>query len=143
MRKIISIFIIAFLVRAVLAFVGWHPDVNNHVDWGIRIFTYGPGKFYAPESNVWNYTWPNQPPGTIYIFALMRKLYELLFSIFWWVNVNVSLFPSTVMTWVEDYLYIGLLKLPAILSDFGMLLKCRWGRISDARNRGLQVQESF
>ena len=119
-NKFVKLLIIAFLFRAILAFVGFHPDVNNHVDWGIRFFSYGPAKFYAPESNVWNYTWPNQPPGTIYIFALVRKLYEFLFSIFWWINIKVPPFPSILMTWVEDYLYIALLKLPSVLADLGI-----------------------
>ena len=120
MKNIIKILIIAFLLRVVLAFITWHPDINNHVDWGIRIFSYGPGKFFAPESNVWSYTWPNQPLGTIYMFAVIRKLFELVFSVFWWVNIHIPLFPSAIMLFLEDYLYIAMLKLPAILADLGI-----------------------
>lgn len=115
-----KIFITAFLLRVFLSFLVWHPDVNNHVDWGVRFWQYGPQKFFAPETNVWSYTWPNQPPGTIYLFAGIRKLFEFVFAFFWWLNVNISIFPSGIITYFESNLYPALLKLPSILSDFGI-----------------------
>lgn len=111
---------VAALVRFILAPLVWHPDLNNHVDWGIKFFEYGTRSFYAPESNVWAYTWPNQPPGTIYIFAIVRKVYEIIFNLSWSVNISIPVFPSVVMTWVDEKLYQSLLKLPAILADFGL-----------------------
>lgn len=124
MRKngysILYIFLIAFLIRFLVSFIVWHPDLNNHIDWGIRFWDYGPGKFFAPESNVWSYTWPNQPPGTIYMFAGIRKLFEFLFGIFWWVNIKIPAFPSGIITFFESNLYPGLLKLPSILADLGI-----------------------
>lgn len=119
-KKLIYILVGAFLLRAVLAFVIWHPDLLNHMDWGIRFFEYGPARFFAAETNVWSFLWPNQPPGTIYIFAFIRKLYEWIFALFWWVNVNIPPFPSQVMLFLEDNLYTALLQLPAILADFGI-----------------------
>ena len=115
-----KILLLGLLLRILLMFLVWHPDLNNHVDWGIRFFEYGPQKFYAPQSNIWNFTWPNQPPGTILIFAGIRKIYELLFSIVWWINVNIPLFPSNVMKFFEEQFYQGLLKLPSILADLGI-----------------------
>lgn len=123
-RKLILLLIIAFLFRAVLAFVAWHPDVNNHVDWGIRFWQYGPAQFY--DQNVWSFSWPNQPPGTILIFALIRKLYEGIFSFFWWINVTVPVFPSNLMFFFEERLYQALLKLPAILADLGIASIIFW-----------------
>lgn len=115
------ILLLLFVTRVLLALFGpSHPDVNNHIDWGIRFFEYGPKGFYAPESNVWNFTWPNQPPATMLVFAGVRKLYEALFSILWFVNTHVSLFPSVVMTFWANQGYTTLLKLPFILSDFGI-----------------------
>lgn len=102
----------------VLSFLVWHGDLDNHVDWGIRFWEYGPSFFY--NSKVWSLTWPNQPPGTIYIFAGIRKLFEWIFSIFWFVNIKFPLFPSTVITYLETNLYPALLKLPAILGDLGI-----------------------
>lgn len=122
MKKIFWLFFISFVLRFLVAFVAWHPDLNNHADWGIRFWEYGPKKFYAPESNVWSYTWPNQPPGTVYMFAGIRKLYEAIFAVFWWLNVNIPAFPSGIITFFETNLYPALLKLPAILADFGIAL---------------------
>lgn len=119
-KKLLYVLLGVFLLRAVLAFVVWHPDLYNHVDWGVRFFEYGPGKFFAAETNVWSFTWPNQPPGTIYIFALMRKAFEGVFSFFWWLNVTIPAFPSNLMLFLETNLYPALLQLPAILADFGI-----------------------
>jgi Gpi18-like mannosyltransferase len=120
MKKLIWIFVAAFCFRLILSFPVWHGDMENHMDWGIRFWEYGPSKFFAPETNVWSDTWPNQPPGTIYTFALTRKLFEGIFSVFWWINVNVSFFPSGVVSYFETNLYPALLKLPSILADLGI-----------------------
>lgn len=117
-RKLIIVLIIALIFRLALAFSVWHPDVNNHIDWGIRFWEYGPERFY--EADVWSYSWPNQPPGTIYIFAGIRKLFEVIFSFFWFLNLKISLFPSKFIFFLEDNLYPALLKLPAIFSDLGI-----------------------
>ena len=114
------VFLVAFILRFVIGFFVWHPDLWNHMDWGERFFQYGPSGFFSPEANVWDYTWPNQPPGTIFIFAFVYKLYKLVFQIFWWLNVHVSLFPSSLMLFFDDNLYPAMLKLPAILSDLGI-----------------------
>lgn len=119
-QSVFKLLLLAFIFRFVIAFIAWHPDVNNHVDWGIRFFEYGAKNFYAPNSNVWSYTWPNQPPGTILTFALIRKLFELVFNVFWIVNVKIPAFPSIIITFFESNLYPALLKLPAILSDLGI-----------------------
>lgn len=110
--------LLLFLARLVLAFTVWHPDVNNHVDWGIRFWEYGPGKFYS--ANVWNFTWPNQPPMSIYLYAFIRKVFEFIFGTLWWINVRIPPFPSGIITYFESNLYPALLQLPAILSDFGI-----------------------
>lgn len=110
----------AFCVKLLLSFVTWHPDVNNHVDWGIRFWQYGPANFYSPEANVWSFTWPNQPPGTIYIYAAIRKLFEAVFAFFWFLNIKIPPFPSNLMLFFETNLYPALLKMPGILADVGI-----------------------
>lgn len=109
-----------FVVRIIFSFVVWHPDLNNHIDWGIRFFEYGAKNFYAPGSNVWSFTWPNQPPGTTYMFAAMRIIFEFVFNIFWQLNIKIPVFPSIIISYFETNLYPALLKLPAILCDFGI-----------------------
>lgn len=118
MRGIYKLLLIAFLFRIILSFIVWHPDLNNHIDWGIRFWDYGPGRFYT--ANVWSFDWPNQPPGTAVIFALMRKLYEMVFAIFWWINITIPPFPSNIMLFFEERLYPAFLKLPGIIADLGI-----------------------
>ena len=118
MKSINKILLSFFVFSFALSFITWHPDLNNHVDWGIRFWQYGPGFFY--KANVWSFTWPNQPPGTIYIFAGIRKLFEAVFSFFWFLNVNIPPFPSNIMLFFETNLYQTLLKLPYILADLGI-----------------------
>jgi dolichyl-phosphate-mannose-protein mannosyltransferase len=119
-KNIFKILILAFVFRLVLSFATWHPDLNNHVDWGIRFFQYVASKFYAPETNVWSYTWPNQPPGTIYMFAGIRKLYEGTFGLFSFLHFKVGVFPGSILLFFEKTLYPALLKLPGILADLGI-----------------------
>ncbi len=119
-RKLVLVFLTALLLRLVLSPLFWHPDVTNHLDWGIRFFEYGIDKIYAPESNVWSFTWPNQPPGTMLIFAFIRKFYELVFGFLWNINVSIPSFPSVIITLAQSYLYQVFVKLPAILSDLGI-----------------------
>lgn len=118
--KLWHIFVTALVFRLVLSFLTWHPDLNNHIDWGIRFFEYGAAKVYAPESNVWSFTWPNQPPGTMLIFAGVRKAFEFVFNIFWQINIKIPAFPSIIITFFEDTLYASMLKWPAILADLGI-----------------------
>lgn len=118
MKGIYKLLLIAFLFRIILSFIVWHPDLNNHIDWGIRFWDYGPGRFYT--ANVWSFDWPNQPPGTAIIFALMRKLYEIVFALFWWINIIIPPFPSNIMLFFEERLYPAFLKLPGIIADLGI-----------------------
>lgn len=119
-RNFIYIIILTFIVRIIFSFLTWHPDVNNHVDWGIRFFEYGASEFYEPDSNVWSFTWPNQPPGTIYLYAFIYQAFKFIFDIFWQINIRIPVFPSIIITFFEDTLYQAMLQWPAILADFGM-----------------------
>src|SRR3989304_10259759 len=119
-NKFIKLLISAFFLRAVFSFLVWHPDVNSNIDWGTRIWQYGFKAFYDPDTNVWSYTWPNQPPGTAYIFAFMKKVDEIVFNFFWNINIKVPFFPSNVMYYLEGHLFPAISKLPSILADFGI-----------------------
>lgn len=109
---------VAVIFRLILLFGPYHPDLGNHLDWGIKFWEVGPKNFY--ENLIWRVSWANQPPGTIYLFAILRKIYEVIFSLFWWINLKVPSFPSAVIPFLENKLYVALVKLPAILADFGM-----------------------
>src|SRR3990167_6171654 len=118
MKQLKWFFFGALVFRLLLSPLTWHPDVTNHIDWGIRFWQYGPKIFY--EANVWNFTWPNQPPATMLLFALIRKIYEGVFASLWFININFPMFPSQVITWSEFNLYPAMLKLPSIFTDLGL-----------------------
>ena len=114
-----KLFLLALILRLILIFIsGYHPDVLNHIDWGKRFWQYGPTRFY--EESVWGVSWPNQPPGTIYLFAAIAKLYQGLFSFLWWLNLRIPAFPSFIFPFLESRLHIVLLKLPFVLADLGI-----------------------
>lgn len=112
------IFWLAFLFRLILSFGPYHPDLGNHLDWGVKFWQLGPKYFY--ENLFWQVSWPNQPPGTIYLFAIIRKIYEGIFNVSWWLNLKIPAFPSILIPFLESRLYVSLIKLPAILADLGM-----------------------
>lgn len=113
-----KLLILAFGLRLFLSFGPYHPDLGNHLDWGIKFWQVGPKNFY--ENTFWQVSWANQPPGTIYLFALMRKIYEVIFAVFWWLNLKIPVFPSNIIPFLENKLYISLVKLPSILADLGI-----------------------
>lgn len=115
MKKIL---LISLAFRLFLSFGPYHPDLGNHLDWGVQFWKIGPRNFY--ENLFWQVSWPNQPPGTVYVFALMRKVYEGIFALFWWLNLNFSFFPSKIIPFLQEKMYVSLVKLPAITADLGI-----------------------
>ena len=109
----------SFLLRLFLLLISsCHPDILNHLDWGERFWFYGAKNFY--EGNFWGVSWPNQPIASIFLFALINKLYHLIFAALWWLNLNLSFFPSFIFPFLEQKLPIILFKLPFVLSDLGL-----------------------
>jgi len=119
MAKIKKLILAAFILRLVLVFIsGYHPDILNHLDWGIKLWQYGPKDFY--EQIFWGFSWPNQPLGSVYLFGAVAKLYQIIFSSLFWLNAKISLFPSFIFPFLERKLHIILLKLPFITADLGL-----------------------
>lgn len=112
------IIFLAFLLRLVLAFGPYHPDLGNHLDWGAKFWEVGPGKFY--EYQFWQVSWPNQPSGTIYLFALSQKISESILNAIWQLNVAFSFFPSFMVPFLQQKLPVVMVKLPSILADLGI-----------------------
>lgn len=136
MKKITFWIVMAFLFRFVISFIVWHPDLRNHADWGIRFYQYGASGFFSPDANVWSFIWPNQPPGTIYMFAGVRKLYEGVFGALSYLHFQLNVFPGSILLYLELNLYPALLKLPAILADLGiayLIYKIVLGLIKDEK----------
>jgi Gpi18-like mannosyltransferase len=114
-----EILIIGLIVRLVILILSSsHPDIGNHLDWGIRFLDLGPKKFY--ENIFWAVSWPNQPYGTILLFALTAYLKNSLFSFIELINQNLLIFPSFIIPYIEINLQSWMAKLPFILSDIGI-----------------------
>lgn len=119
MAKAKKIILTALALRLTLIFIsGYHPDILNHVDWGLKFWQYGPKNFY--EQIFWGVSWPNQPVGAIYLFGIIAKLYQMIYSTLWWLNLKIPIFPSFVFPFIEHKLHIVLLKTPFILADLGI-----------------------
>ena len=95
-----------------------HPDILNHLDWGLRFLNLGPKKFY--ENIFWGVSWPNQPFGSILLFALVALFKNAIFGFFMFLNNSIPIFPSFIIPILESNLHIWLVKLPFILADIGL-----------------------
>lgn len=115
MKKII---LFALLIRLFLIFTPPHIDVFNHLDWGIRFWQYGPRDFY--EQIFWGVSWPNQPIGSMLLFALIAKIYTWIFQFLWQLNLKFAAFPSFIFPFLENKLHLVLLKIPFVFSDLGI-----------------------
>lgn len=115
------------VISLVLRLVSWpwvyHGDINA---------TYWWGKFASEFSWKGYYDWldfgghgpPDQPMLNIYYNWIIRQFYLLLYKIFWFLNIKISLFPSKFMQW---YFINGnqyLLKLPMIIADIVLIYLC-------------------
>lgn len=117
--KITNILLIAFILRLfLLIFFHWHPDLLNHIDWGIRFLDLGPKKFY--ENIFWSVSWPNQPIGTILLFAFSALIKNLVFNIIQTLNQTFSFFPSFIIPYIEANIHAWMVKIPFIFSDIGL-----------------------
>lgn len=107
---------LALTLRLLIAFFSAsHPDLGNHLDWGNKFWQYGPRNFYT--ESVWNVSWPNQPIGSIYLFAFLAKINQSVLGFIWHLNTSIPLFPSKLVPLLEEHLHPWLVKLPFIISD--------------------------
>ena len=114
-----NILIIGLILRLFLIiFSKWHPDILNHLDWGIRFLNLGSKKFY--ENIFWGVSWANQPYGSILLFALIAIIKDWLFGSIMFLNNTFPLFPSFIIPILESNLHAWLVKIPFILSDLGI-----------------------
>lgn len=112
--SLLKILLLALLIRLSVLPIGYHSDQKYLVDWGRKFAEYG-DKFYWGSN--WQEVWPNQPPGTIYISYISNKLYDLVYSLTWNINIKFKTFPSGIVSWLEISGPYQILKLFYILSD--------------------------
>lgn len=124
-KKVSPLFVIILLgtlIRLGIMFVDFSFDVLNHISWAKDVWNRGLYAFYETRSTeVYGTAYPNYPPLAIGLFAPFYPLYKGLFSLVWYLNVSVPAFPSVIVTFMERlHFQAGLMKIPAILSDFGL-----------------------
>jgi len=118
-RELLKIFLLALLLRFVLAPLAHHSDVIDPLNWGKNLENFGFLGFYSrtiPDAGP-----PNYPPGFYYILAINQWIYRLVKNILWKINLGIPLFPSGFYLWFESDLgRIFFNKLPAIFADLGI-----------------------
>ncbi len=122
MSPLIVVILLGILVRLSIMFVDFSFDVLNHISWAKDVWNQGLYAFYETRSTeVYGTAYPNYPPLAIGIFAPFYPLYQWLFGTVWQLNLTVPAFPSVVVIFMERlHFQAGLMKIPAILSDFGL-----------------------
>ncbi len=117
-----NILIAGCILRLFLIFLDFSFDVNNHILWGEEIVKYGASGFYErPGHETFATLYPNYPPLIIFLFSLCYFLYQTLFSVIWWINLHVPVFPSGIVTFMESRNVVaGFMKLPGIIGDLGV-----------------------
>ena len=115
-----KILIISTISRILLLPWTYHGDVIVTYWWGkfAQEFTW-PG--YYDWLNFGGYGRPDQPMLNIIYNWLIRLLYDFVYKIIWFINVNIPIFPSKIMSW---YFFHGnqiLLKLPMLIADIFLI----------------------
>jgi hypothetical protein len=121
LNKMAVLFFIALTLRLGLVFTAYHGDLNNNISWGTLAVERGLSGFYgSSDADDWEYSAPNQPPLSILMFAGVRVVWQVVENVSWWLNNNISIFPSPFIWFWEGRGMILLIKLPGILADLGV-----------------------
>ena len=120
MKLVIILITLILFVLFFLASVPYYSgDVKNHLAWAQSLLNMGPFGFY--ERQFPGFSFPNYPPLAMGLFAACLKLYELTNQIIWFMNSNFKIFPSNLVHFFQwENVQISFLKLPAIISNFGI-----------------------
>ncbi len=111
-----TILVFSLLIRLILWPWTYHSDVTYTYWWGkfAAEFTW---KGYYDWLNFGGYAHPDQPMLNIIYDWLIRLLYNFIYQILWFINVQVPAFPSKIMSWYFLHGNQALLKLPMIIAD--------------------------
>jgi len=115
-----KILVFSAISRLLLLPWTYHGDVIVTYWWGkfAKEFTW---RGYYDWLNFGGYGRPDQPMLNIVYDWLIRLLYEFVYKIMWFINVNIPIFPSKIMSW---YFFHGnqiLLKLPMLVADIFLI----------------------
>jgi Gpi18-like mannosyltransferase len=116
-KKLLFLFIVAFVFRFLLINVAFHGDLYNNISWG-NMALKGLNGFY--EKTAFQYSIPNQPPLYILLFAITSFIYQTITNLSWYLNNNLGIFPSSFVWFWQTSGMIILVKLPSIFADLGI-----------------------
>jgi dolichyl-phosphate-mannose-protein mannosyltransferase len=114
--KLRIILLSALIVRLLLSPWIYHDDVITNYWWGKFAVDF-PLRGYYDWLNFGGYVKPDQPMLYILFYRTVRILYLFFYNIFWYLNINISLFPSKFMQWYFLHGNQVMEKLPIIFCD--------------------------
>lgn len=114
--KLLKIILIALVIRILLIPFAYHSDLNTNSIWGTYARDFGLRGYYD-WLNFGNYAIPEYPPFSTLLFLLVRKIYDIVFALLWFMNVRLPVFPSELIMWMDKFGYMAFLKLPGIAGD--------------------------
>lgn len=118
-----KILVISLFVRLISWPWIYHGDINALYWWGKFASEFG-WRGYYDWLNFGGHSRPDQPMLNIYYDWGVRQLYLFFYKIFWYLNINIPLFPSKFMQWYFTDGNQYLLKLPMILADLFIIYFC-------------------
>ena len=121
-HPLLIVFIGGLLLRFFLLFLDFSFDVHNHISWAKDLSIRGSSDFYLKvSSEVFGTKYPNYPPFILFIFYLFYLLTDGIHGVAWWMNVQIPLFPSSLIFFLESRPFIaGIMKLPVVFADLGI-----------------------
>lgn len=111
---------IALIIRLMVSPLLYHGDINTIYWWGKFAHEFSLRGYYD-WLEFGGYNHPDQPMIMIYYTLLVRLIYQQLHSFFWFLNIQIPLFPSQFMTWFFLQGNQWLLKIPFMLADIVLI----------------------
>lgn len=110
--------LISLVFRILLIPVARHGDINNNTSWGQLLLSRGTVNFY--EHKEWTYSAPNQPPLYLAVFGVTSLIQNTTNTFIHWANTNISIFPSKVIWWFDQWGELYIAKIPGIVADLAI-----------------------
>ncbi len=112
-------FIIFFFVAFLISVPFYSGDVKNHLVWAKSLLQDGAFGFYGRYFH--DFAFQNYPPLAMFLFAISYKFYLLVNQTVYSINNILPIFPSNLVYFFQwENVEIAFLKLPAIISNFGI-----------------------
>jgi Gpi18-like mannosyltransferase len=116
---LLTLLLLALVLRLVLSITVYSGDVNNHVEWGRSIMTDGARGAYDREYT--GVMQPTYPPLSLYAFTTSYWMYDSLYNLSWAINKSTPVFPSAIIWAMEDQdVRPAFHKVISIISDLGI-----------------------